>query len=112
MENQDIQQTLNQRGSTHGPAKVQFYLTQVLKESMRGRPRRMASSSVNAEIIKMWEGLDPVAQEALDTIMMKAARIICGQADFHDHWHDIQGYSKIGERECCPPLVAPAPVQI
>jgi hypothetical protein len=40
--------------------------------------------------------LPPVQQEALDQIATKLARILCGDANHADHWHDMAGYARLG----------------
>lgn len=39
--------------------------------------------------------INKVLHIALDYIMGKIARIITGNAEFADHWVDIQGYAKL-----------------
>jgi hypothetical protein len=38
--------------------------------------------------------------EALDMICSKLARIVCGDPNEPDHWHDIGGYAKLAEKFC------------
>lgn len=42
-----------------------------------------------------WEQLSAEHREALQMIAFKTARIICGDADFRDHWDDIAGYAQL-----------------
>jgi len=37
-----------------------------------------------------------VQREALDQIAAKIARILCGDANYADHWHDIASYAQLG----------------
>jgi hypothetical protein len=39
--------------------------------------------------------LAPVQKEALEMICHKMARILNGNPNEHDHWHDISGYSTL-----------------
>lgn len=49
-----------------------------------------------------WNALHSSQQLALDEIALKLARILSPGADPHlkEHWHDIQGYAKLGENAC------------
>jgi hypothetical protein len=40
--------------------------------------------------------LPPVQREALEQIAVKIARILCGDPNHVDHWHDIAGYARLG----------------
>lgn len=44
-------------------------------------------------------GLHPHQAEALDMIVHKIARILNGDPDYIDNWHDIAGYATLVERE-------------
>jgi hypothetical protein len=39
--------------------------------------------------------LSAMQREALDMIAHKIARILNGNPDVHDHWHDIVGYASL-----------------
>jgi len=41
--------------------------------------------------------LNDVQKEALEMILHKVARIVSGNPNHADHWHDIGGYSKLVE---------------
>ena len=45
-----------------------------------------------------WHRLDPDMKEALEMISLKVARILNGDADVTDHWHDIAGYARLVEK--------------
>jgi hypothetical protein len=34
-------------------------------------------------------------KESLEMIASKIARIVCGDSNHHDSWHDIGGYAKL-----------------
>jgi len=36
-------------------------------------------------------------REALDMIVSKIARIVCGNPNYADNWHDIGGYARLAE---------------
>lgn len=40
--------------------------------------------------------LTPAQREALDMILTKVARIVCGDPGHRDHWDDIAGYAALG----------------
>jgi hypothetical protein len=40
--------------------------------------------------------LSPVQRAALDQIATKIARILCGDPNHPDHWHDVAGYARLG----------------
>lgn len=42
-----------------------------------------------------WAALPPDMKEALEMVAHKAGRILNGDPDYHDSWHDIIGYTKL-----------------
>lgn len=42
-----------------------------------------------------WQNLSARQKLALDVIQQKIARILSGDANFVDHWLDIEGYAKL-----------------
>lgn len=44
-----------------------------------------------------WRSLDPDQKEALEMIVHKIGRILNGDPDYADSWHDIAGYAKLVE---------------
>jgi hypothetical protein len=81
----NIDTTLQERGNRHGDFKENSHLSQVVKGYMRLTPN--------------WNDLEPHQQEALDMIAHKIGRILAGDPNFADHWHDIIGYARLVERE-------------
>ena len=80
-----IEETLEQRGKRYGKFTDHAQVTQDLKRVVaahlqRGRPH-MA--------VDQWE--------ALDMILHKIGRIVCGDPNYADSWHDIAGYAKLVE---------------
>lgn len=75
--------TLAARGTTHGDYEVNAALTQATKDLWRSAPG--------------WQRLAPHQRETLDMTAHKVARILCGDPDFADHWHDVAGYSVLTE---------------
>ena len=78
-----IKDTLAERQSTHGKFEDHAIVSQKLKYVLHSRDS--------------WSGLDSIQQEALDMICHKMARIIAGNPDHPDHWHDISGYATLVE---------------
>ncbi len=76
-----IDDTLNNRGNTHGDFTQNAYISQRLKRIAYEYGGR----------------LNEMQAEALDMIFHKIARTLAGDPNFKDHWHDIQGYAKLVE---------------
>lgn len=77
----DIEQTLSERGARYGAFTDHARLSQTLKSVMQtGRN---------------WNTLSFDQREALEMTAHKIARILNGDADFHDSWHDCVGYLKL-----------------
>lgn len=79
--NSDLYATLNARAKTHGDYSQHAATTQALKRVMHGTPN--------------WSRLTPVQAEALDMVAHKIGRILTGDPNVHDHWHDMAGYSTL-----------------
>lgn len=77
----DIDKTLQERGSRYGKFATHASITQALKSVMHGADK--------------WHQLAPDQQEALDMIAHKIGRILNGDPNYHDSWHDIVGYTKL-----------------
>jgi len=75
-----IEQTLAERHKTHGDFNTHAVISQQLKETLE---------NFN------YKELSPNQREALDMICHKIARILNGNPDVHDHWHDIAGYATL-----------------
>jgi hypothetical protein len=81
-----LEQTLQERGSRYGTLANNGYIAQELKAVFR----RPASN---------WQTLSPDKREALDVIASKMARILTGDPEYTDNWHDIAGYATLVEKE-------------
>lgn len=83
MYSQNVERTLQDRGQKYGKfsghAEVSQDLKLVIRTHLKHRGKILA--------------LDQ--QEALEMICHKIARIINGDADYIDSWHDIAGYSTL-----------------
>jgi hypothetical protein len=77
----DIESTLAERGSRYGTFTEHSRITQELKAVMKNT--------------KNWNHLDPDQKECLEMIAHKAGRILNGDPNYHDSWHDIVGYTKL-----------------
>lgn len=75
--------TLEQRGSNYGKFEYQAALSQGLKDCMRTHPN--------------YKTLTPEKREALEMIQHKIARIINGDSNYIDSWHDVSGYASLIE---------------
>lgn len=82
----DVNETLNSRASTHGDFRDNGRIMQRLKFLMR-------TEGINWQRGK----LDDFHQEALDMIQHKIGRILSGNPNEPDHWHDIAGYATLVE---------------
>lgn len=76
----DIQSTLQERGSRYGDFIDHAGLSQGLKNAMASRG---------------WHELSCDQKEALEMICHKIARILNGDPNYADSWHDIAGYATL-----------------
>ncbi len=80
-----IEDTLKERGSRYGCFKDLAEISGNLRNVMELSPN--------------WKGLSLDKQEALIIIMHKVARILNGDPEYADSWHDIAGYATLVENE-------------
>jgi hypothetical protein len=80
----EINDTLNERGKRYGDFGTHSALTQALKAHMRLNRAK-------------WESLTGYQKEALEMIAHKIGRILNGDPNYIDSWHDISGYAKLVE---------------
>ena len=76
-----IGKTLEERQKTHGEFSTHAAVSQSIKKAMRQS--------------EGWGGLSDDKKEALEMQAHKIARILNGNPETHDHWHDIEGYSHL-----------------
>lgn len=81
MQGKAIEQTLSEPGSRYGEYAEHARITQAIKAAMADSPN--------------WQSLAPDQRETLEMIAHKAGRILNGDPDYHDSWHDIVGYTKL-----------------
>lgn len=78
-----IESTLAERGSRYGDFTDHARLCQSIKRVMASEPG--------------WQRLTDVQKQSLEVIADKQARILTGDPNYADNWHDIQGYAKLVE---------------
>jgi hypothetical protein len=76
-----IDQTLAERGTRYGTFGEHARIAQNIKAAM-----------VDS---RNWNILSPDKKEALEMLAHKTARILNGDPEYHDSWHDIIGYTKL-----------------
>lgn len=79
----DLTETLAERGARYGKFEDHAVIAQGLKDQMWAT--------------KGWSRLAPDQRQALEVIQDKVARILNGDPDYTDNWHDIAGYSRLVE---------------
>lgn len=79
----NVARTLNERGARYGDFTDHARIAQGLQDAMRAEPG--------------WGRMRPVHKQALTVIADKIARILNGDPNYADNWHDIQGYAKLVE---------------
>jgi hypothetical protein len=77
----NIEDTLIERGTRYGEFKDHADISQQIKLVMQGK--------------NGWGRLQYDQREALEMIAHKMARIINGDPNYHDSWHDIAGYATL-----------------
>ena len=80
----NIDSTLNERGSRYGNFEGHARITQTLKGAMRVMPK--------------WALLKDDQKEALEMTAHKIGRILNGDPNYIDSWHDIIGYIRLVEQ--------------
>ena len=79
-----IENTLAERGNRYGDFTDHAAICQRIKLAFLYGPTR-------------WGRLSDVQKQALEVIADKIARILSGDPNYADNWHDIQGYAKLVE---------------
>ena len=80
-----IDKTLEDRGQRYGVFSEHARITQTIKNAMTDSPN--------------WNLLSPSQKEALEMVAHKVGRILNGDPDYIDSWHDIIGYTRLVEVE-------------
>lgn len=81
----DLLETIEDRAGSYGSYPEQCRISQNIKAAMADSPN--------------WSDLKPEQRDALEMIAVKASRILNGNPDYADNWHDIAGYATLVERE-------------
>ena len=80
----NIDKTLDERGTRYGEFPQHASITQGIKDAMsKGRN---------------WDTLDDDMKEALEMTAHKIGRILNGDPNYIDSWHDIIGYARLVEQ--------------
>jgi hypothetical protein len=90
-----VDTTLAERGKRYGPFAGHAGITQAIKVVMGTGCR--------------WDSLAADQREALEMIAHKIGRILNGDPDYADSWHDIAGYAKLVEDRLNTLHTAPEP---
>lgn len=80
-----ITDTLVERGNRYGPFEGHAEITQHLKDEMRKH--------------RGWLKLNESQREALEMIAHKIGRILNGDPNYADSWHDISGYATLIDKQ-------------
>lgn len=79
-----IENTLAERGNRYGTLLENGQVAQSIKKTMQSTPN--------------WRLLSNDKKEALDQIASKISRILVGDPEYKDNWHDIIGYATCVEK--------------
>ena len=77
--------TLKERGNRYGTFESQGKISQSFKETMRDTDN--------------WDKLTCSQKESLEMVVHKIARILNGDPNYADSWHDIAGYATLIDQE-------------
>lgn len=87
-----VEKTLEVRETRYGDFSENALYAQRIKEIMR--------------ITRAWPTLQPFQREALELIASKIGRMLSGDPNYADNWHDLAGYATLAEQrlgaEPCP----------
>lgn len=76
-----IESTLSERGNRYGSFAEHARITQNIKRAMQDSPN--------------WETLSDDKKESLEMLAHKIGRILNGDPEYKDSWHDIVGYAML-----------------
>ena len=80
-----IDSTLEERGKRYGAFSGHAQITQGIKQFMREQ--------------EGWDRLNDSQKEALEMIAHKIGRILNGDPNYADSWHDIAGYASLVDKQ-------------
>lgn len=81
----EVDTTLEERGNRYGAFTEHARITQSIKRAMQDSPN--------------WQKLPDFMKEALEMNAHKVGRILNGDPNYADSWHDIIGYTRLVEKE-------------
>ena len=87
---QGVEATLAERGARYGDFTDHAKICDAL----------IGIAEANSAAVKVptsWDRMKPFQRQAVRVIMDKLARILSGDPDYVDNWHDLQGYAKLVE---------------
>lgn len=90
-----ITATITSRATSHGDFVHMAEVAQGLKDYIKSEGP--------------YAGMTSCQREALDMICTKLARIITGDPNHKDHWHDIAGYAQLAESSIPEVAIKPPP---
>ena len=82
----NVTETLAQRGTRYGDYSDNASVSQSLKAWLWAQ--------------RGWNNLSHDKKETLEMIAQKIARILNGDPEYADNWHDIAGYAALTEQRC------------
>jgi hypothetical protein len=80
----DLEKTLTERGAVYGRFADHAGISQSIKRAMRAAP--------------CWQELPDDMRESLEMVAHKIARILNGNPNYADSWHDVGGYVALVEK--------------
>lgn len=86
----NIQDTLDERGKRYGDFTDHARISQSILDAYMNAPK--------------WDALSDDKKQAMRMFADKAARILNGDPEYKDNWHDIAGYAKLTEDRCAEPV--------
>lgn len=92
----EIADTLCERGSRYGNFADQGRIEQNIKRAFADSPN--------------WATLPDDSRSGLEMIATKISRILKGDPEYHDSWHDIIGYAKLVADRIASPCTHPGPL--
>ena len=102
-----IENTLAERGNRYGDFTDHADLAQGIQFRMQ---KFCLKADNDVGFIEPWKDrLNNVQRQALTVISDKIARILSGDPNYADNWHDIQGYAKLVEDRLPQPVEAALP---
>lgn len=89
-----VDSTLEERGTRYGDFVGHAEITQSLKQAMINSPN--------------WATIAADQKEALEMVAHKIGRILNGDPDYLDSWHDIIGYTRLVEQRLIEKAIDPS----